>query len=81
MVSGVDGPPRGYGVAMANEHGPLSPRVRLTAGTAFKAGFFGALGVVVAYVVLSLVVGVVLLVLGATVLPSVGELFRTVLGS
>ncbi len=67
---------------MANEHGQLNPRVRLTAGTAFKAGFFGAFGVVVFYLALSLVVVVLALVLAALdVLPGVAQLFRTVTGS
>lgn len=66
---------------MANEHGPLSPRARVSAGTAFKAGFFGAFGVVVFYVLLSLVVGVVLLVLAALdVLPGVAQIFQRVVG-
>ena len=63
---------------MANEHVPSAPRARLSAGTAFKAGFFGAFGVVVFYLVLAVVVGVVLLVLAATdVLPGVAQVFRS----
>lgn len=64
---------------MANEQGPLSPRPRLRAGTAFKAGFFGAFGVVVFSLLLSLVIGVIVLVLAAlNVLPGVARLFQTV---
>jgi hypothetical protein len=71
--------PRDYGSGMANEHGPLPPRVRLTAGTAFKAGFFGAFGVVAFWLLLSLVVVVVALVLAALgVLPGVAQLFQAV---
>ena len=73
---------RGYGVGMANEHGPLPSRVRVSAGTAFKAGFFGAFGVVVFTLALALVVTVVALVLAALdVLPGVAELFQRVVGS
>ena len=66
---------------MAHEQGPLPPQSRLSAGTAFKAGFFGAFGVVVFALVLSLVVGVAVLVLAALgVLPGVAQLFQTVTG-
>lgn len=66
---------------MANEQGPLPPRPRLSAGTAFKAGFFGAFGVVAFYLLLGLVAGVVALVLAALgVLPGVAQLFQTVTG-
>ena len=67
---------------MANEQVPLLPRTRLSAGAAFKAGFFGAFGVVVFYLLLALVLGVVALVLAAlNVLPGVARLFQTVTGS
>lgn len=67
---------------MANEQVPLPPRARLGAGTAFKAGFFGALGVAVFSLLLWLVLGVVALVLAAAgVLPGVAELFRVLTGS
>src|SRR3954454_18942195 len=63
---------RRYGGSMANEHGQLPPRIRLQAGTAFKAGFCGAFGVLVFSLLLSLVVGVTVLVLAAlNVLPGV----------
>lgn len=75
------GPARGYRGGMANEHGPVHPRARLSAGTAFKAGFFGAFGVVVFWLLLGLVVGVVALVLAAVgVLPGVAQLFQSVTG-
>ena len=64
---------------MANEHSPTPSR--LSAGTAFKAGFFGALGVVVLYVLLGLVLGVLALVLGAlNVLPGVARVFQALTG-
>jgi hypothetical protein len=66
---------------MANEQVPLSPRARLSAGAAFKAGFFGAFGVLVFSLLLSLVVGVVALVLAAlNVLPGVARMFQAVTG-
>ena len=66
---------------MANEQAQPAPRARLSAGTAFKAGFFGAFGVVVFWLLLSLVVGVLALVLAAAgVLPGVAQLFRAVTG-
>jgi hypothetical protein len=67
---------------MANEHGQAAPRARLSAGTAFKVGFFGAFGAVVFSLLLALVVGVVALVLAALgVLPGVAQLFQNVTGS
>lgn len=66
---------------MANEQVPLTPRARLGAGAAFKAGFFGAFGVVVFALLLSLVLGVVALVLAALgVLPGVAQLFQAATG-
>ncbi len=71
--------PRDYGEAMANEHETLPGRTRLGAGTAFKAGFFGAFGVVAFALLLTLVVVVVALVLAALgVLPGVAQLFWAV---
>lgn len=67
---------------MANEQGQPSPRGRPSAGTAFKAGFFGAFGVAVFYLLLSLVVAVVALVLAALgLLPGVAQLFAVLTGS
>jgi hypothetical protein len=67
---------------MANEQGPLSPRARVHAGTAFKVGFFGAFGVFVFTLALTLVAGVIALVLAAlNVLPGVAQAFRAVTGS
>ena len=66
---------------MANEHGSLPPRARVSAGTAFKVGFFGAFGVVVFYLLLGLVLGVVALVLAALNVPLFTRLFQTVTGS
>ena len=36
-----------------------SPKVRITAGTAFKLGFFGALGIFAFYLIFSIVFGIV----------------------
>lgn len=68
---------------MANEQVPPPARAaRLSAAVAFKAGFFGAFGVVVFALLLSLVVGVVALVLAAFgQAPWVARLFQTVTGS
>jgi hypothetical protein len=66
---------------MANEQVPLPPPARVSAGTAFKAGFFGAFGVAVFSLLLSLVLGVLVLVLAAAdVLPGVAPLFRVLTG-
>jgi hypothetical protein len=66
---------------MANEQGQPSPRPRLPAGTAFKAGFFAAFGVFVFVLALSVVLGVLALVLAALeVLPGVAQAFRHVTG-
>ena len=40
-----------------------TPKVTLTAGNAFKFGFFGALGVFVFYLIVSIIMGVDVLVL------------------
>jgi hypothetical protein len=40
-----------------------TPKVALTAGSAFKFGFFGALGVFVFYLIVSIILGVLALVL------------------
>ena len=66
---------------MASEHGGGPGRVRLGAGTAFKAGFFAAFGIVVFALLLSLVAVVVALVLAALgKLPAVARLFESVVG-
>ena len=66
---------------MANEQVPLPPAARVSAGTAFKAGFFGAFGVAVFSLLLWLVLGVLVLVLAAAgVLPGVAQLFRVLTG-
>lgn len=67
---------------MANEHGQPPARPRPVAGTAFRAGFFGALGVTVFWLLLSVVVAVIALVLAALgMLPGVARLFQAVTGS
>ena len=51
------------------------PKVRITAGTAFKLGFFGALGIFVFYLIVSIVFGIfAAIALVAGVLPSLPEL-------
>lgn len=62
---------------MANTYETLPPKVRMGAGTAFKAGFFGAFGVFVFWLVASIVLGVVTLVLAAVGLfPAVARYFQ-----
>ena len=62
---------------MASPYETHPPRVRVGAGTAFKAGFFGALGVVASTLVLSIVLGVLALVLAAAGLfPAVARYFQ-----
>jgi len=49
---------------MTTQHSSQSPqRLQIRAGTALKAGFFGALGVFLFYLIISVVLGVVALVL------------------
>jgi hypothetical protein len=62
---------------MASSYDPIPGKVRLGAGTAFKAGFFGALGVFVFYLLLTVVLGIVALIVAALgFLPVVGRLFE-----
>jgi hypothetical protein len=45
---------------MTNEFGTApSPTIRIGAGTAFKLGFFGALGVIALYVIFAIILGVI----------------------
>ena len=53
------------------------PTVRITAGTAFKLGFFGALGIFVFYLLVSVVFGIfAVIALAAGILPSLPELLQ-----
>ena len=62
---------------MAGPYQTHPPQVRVGAGTAFKAGFFGTLGVVVFTLVLAIVLGVIALVLAAVGLfPAVARYFQ-----
>ncbi len=52
---------------MSDQYSTTPPTLSITAGTAFKFGFFGALGLFVFYLILSVilvVVGVILLAAG-----------------
>ena len=54
---------------------PEPPKVRITAGTAFKLGFFGALGFFVFYLVISIVFGIfATIALAAGLLPNLSGL-------
>jgi hypothetical protein len=51
------------------------PKVRITAGTAFKLGFFGALGIFVFYLIVSIVFGIIATIaLAAGILPNLPDL-------
>jgi len=53
------------------------PKVRITAGSAFKLGFFGALGLFVFYLIISVVFGIVAVVaLAAGLLPSLPQILQ-----
>jgi hypothetical protein len=53
------------------------PKVRITAGTAFKLGFFGALGIFVFYLIISIVFGIIAAIaLAAGFLPSLPDLMN-----
>jgi hypothetical protein len=54
-----------------------SPKLRITAGSAFKLGFFGALGLFVFYLILSIIFGIAAAVaLAAGLLPSLPQLLQ-----
>ncbi len=54
------------------------PKMRITAGTAFKLGFFGALGIFVFYLVVSVVFGILAIIaLAAGVLPNLPGLLQS----
>lgn len=58
---------------MANQW-DATPRMRVGAGTAFKAGFFGALGVFVFNLLLTVVLGILALIAAAAgLLPFVSR--------
>ena len=62
---------------MSNDFGSPIPTIRVGAGTAFKLGFFGALGVITLYLILAVIAGVVgaiLFVVGF--LPNWGQLLN-----
>ena len=53
------------------------PKVRITAGTAFKLGFFGALGLFVFYLIISVIFGIfAAIALAAGLLPTLPELLQ-----
>ena len=54
-----------------------SPKLRITAGSAFKLGFFGALGLFVFYLIVSVIFGILAAVaLAAGLLPSLPQLLQ-----
>ena len=64
---------------MSNSFAPADPpKVQITAGTAFKLGFFGALGLFVFYLVISIVFGILAIIaLAAGILPNLPQLLQT----
>ena len=66
---------------MSNSY-PIEPpaessRLRITAGSAFKLGFFGALGLFVFYLIISVIFGIVAaLALAAGLLPTLPQLLQ-----
>jgi hypothetical protein len=62
---------------MSNSYVTEPPKVLITAGTAFKLGFFGALGFFVFYLVISIVFGIfATIALAAGLLPSLQGLLQ-----
>lgn len=54
-----------------------APKVRITAGTAFKLGFFGALGLFVFYLILLVIFGIfAAIALTAGLLPNLPQLLQ-----
>jgi uncharacterized membrane protein len=44
---------------MSNEYASPTPKIKIGAGTAFKFGFFAALGVITLYLIIGLIAGVI----------------------
>jgi hypothetical protein len=55
---------------------PAELTVRITAGTAVKLGFFGALGVALFSVIIWVILGIVGLMFGAALLPVLQQLMQ-----
>ncbi|MGI8458703.1 MAG: hypothetical protein ACR2LI_11400 [Propionibacteriaceae bacterium] len=60
---------------MSNAQQTVTPKVTIGAGTAFKIGFFGALGATVFSIILSVIFVIIALVLGLS-LAGLGGLFN-----
>jgi hypothetical protein len=62
---------------MSNSYTTDPPKVLITAGTAFKLGFFGALGIFVFYLIVSIVFGILAVIaLAVGVLPNLPQLLQ-----
>jgi uncharacterized membrane protein len=63
---------------MSNSFAPIDPpKLQITAGTAFKLGFFGALGLFVFWMVISIVFGVLAAIaLAIGILPNLPQLLQ-----
>jgi hypothetical protein len=67
--------------AMSNsypiEPPPELPKVRITAGSAFKLGFFGALGLFVFYLIISVIFGILgIVAMAAGWVPNLPQLLQ-----
>ena len=63
-------------VDMSNQYAPVPDKIRIGAGTAFKFGFFGALGAFLCSLILYAILGIIaLLLFAAGTLPSWSQLF------
>ena len=63
---------------MSNSFAPIDPqKIQITAGSAFKLGFFGALGVFVFWTVISIVFGILAAIaLAIGILPNLPQLLQ-----
>jgi hypothetical protein len=62
---------------MSNDFAGPAPTIKIGAGTAFKLGFFGALGVITLYLIFAVIAGIagaILFVVGG--LPDWGQLLN-----
>ena len=62
---------------MSNQYAPATEKIKIGAGTAFKAGFFGTLGVFVCAIIVYTILGIIALVLfAAGSLPFLSRYFN-----
>lgn len=62
---------------MSNQYAPVDNKIKIGAGTAFKAGFFGTLGVFVCALIIYAILGVIAVVMfAAGLLPFLSRYFN-----